>query len=328
MSVSDQSVEGAGGQVPEKTRTLIILNHPGWQNRQDFEEIKAKIDELAPEIDVQIVRVDHPAESLDPEVWNRPCLIVSFGPLNPFQPKRGQIFCGKFIPKFEQLVRLNRAGVPVPLSAPLVFGRKLDKRKWGPLVVLKPTTPGFMSHGAVFLMRTERVDELAPAVFPAGHPVRKLPILVQRFVDTGEVASYYRVLTLFGEPLYCRKGYAAKKRPPLDAPDAVLLKGQIATNAEFGEHEPAYDSDVLMLARRAYHAVPNIPLQGVDIIRDATTGQLYVLELNSGGNTWHFSSRFIAQIPTASPREDRIAQFGAWDIAAQVLIRKTQEHAA
>jgi hypothetical protein len=221
-------------------------------------------------------------------------------------------------------MRLTRSGVPVPLSAQLIFGKKLDKRIWGRLVVLKPTTPGFMSHGAVFLMRTEKVAELAPAVFPLGHPVRKLPILVQRFVDTGEVASYYRVLTLFGKPLYCRKGYAAKARPPLDAPDEVLLKGQIATNAEFGKHQPAYDPDVLELARRAYMAMPAIPLQGVDIIREAASGRLFVLEINSGGNTWHFSSRYIEQIPTASPREDRIAQFGAWDIAARVLIEKTR----
>ena len=52
-----------------------------------------------------------------------------------------------------------------------------------------------------------------------------------------------------------------------------------------------------------------------------------MLEINAGGNTWHFSSRYIESIPNASTREERIAQFGAWDVAARILIKKTREQA-
>jgi hypothetical protein len=317
-------------QQSAKSRTLILVNHPGWQKRQDFEEIQAKIDALAAEIDVQIVDATKSADQLDDAIWQRPCLIVSFGLLQPFRPKRGLIYCCRPIPKFEQLVKLHGANIPVPFSAQLAFGKQLDKRTWGPLVVLKPTTPGFMSQGAVYLMRTERVADLAEVVFPFGHPSRRLPVLVQQFVDTGEWPSYYRVLTLFGEPLYCFRSYTPKPRPPLDASDEVLLKAQIATNIESSsrkQHHAASDADVLDLARRAHAAMPAIPLQGVDIIREAATGRLFVLEINPGGNTWHFSSRHIEQRPSAGSREERIAQFGAWDIAARVLIKKTQEEA-
>ena len=142
----------------------------------------------------------------------------------------------------------------------------------------------------------------------------------------------------FGEPLYCRKGFTLKPRPPLDAPDEVLLKAQIATNAETGTRKRAQfsnDADVLDLARRAYAAMPAIPLQGVDIIREAASGRLFVLEINAGGNTWHFSSTYMeerrksrpAEEQSAHPREERIAQFGAWDVAARVLIKKTREEA-
>jgi hypothetical protein len=245
------------------------------------------------------------------------------------------IYCCRPIPKFEQLVKLNRANIPVPLSAQLVFGKQLDKQIWGPLIVLKPTTPGYMSHGAVFLMRPERVADLAELVFPPGHPSRRLPVLVQQFVDTGEWPSYYRVLTLFGEPLYCRMAYTPKPRPALDAPDEVLLKAQIATNVESSariHHHAANDPDVLDLARRAYAAMPAIPLQGVDIIREAATGRLFVLEINAGGNTWHFSSKRMEERRKSHPetyltREERIAQFGAWDVAARVLIERARQQA-
>lgn len=176
-------------------------------------------------------------------------------------------------------------------------------------------------------MRTERVADLAEVVFPSGHLSRRSPVLVQQFVDTGEWPSYYRVLTLFGEPLYCRKAFTHRQRPPLDAPDETLLSAQIATNAARRQHHAASDPDVLELARRAYDAMPAIPLQGVDIIREATTGQLFVLEINAGGNTWHFSSSYIEQIPDASSREEKITQFGAWDVAARILTKKTLEDA-
>ena len=119
----------------------------------------------------------------------------------------------------------------------------------------------------------------------------------------------------------------------------ILLKAQIATNAESGTRKQYHfsdDADVLDLARRAYAAMPYIPLQGVDIVRHAASGRLFVLEINAGGNTWHFSSLYMEQRRKSRPREEqspqitreeRIAQFGAWDVAARVLIKKTQEEA-
>jgi hypothetical protein len=317
-------------QLSAKSRTLILVNHVNRQRRQDFQEIKENIEVLAPEIDVQIFEVGESISELDERAWQRPCLVVSFGAPLGFRPKRGLVYCCRPIPKFQQLEKLNKAGIPVPLSALLKFGAALNKDFWGPLVVLKPTTPGFMSKGAVFLMRTERVAELAEVVFPKGHPSRRLPVLVQRFVDTGNLPSYYRTLTLFGEPLYCRKGYTAEPRPPLDASDEVLLKAKVATNALFGERHAANDPDVLRLARQAYAAMPAIPLQGVDIIREEATGRLFVLEVNPGGNTWHFSSQHtqhFQQFAGATSRAERIAQFGAWDVAARILITKTLKEA-
>ena len=65
-------------QQSAKSRTLILVNHPGLQKRQDFEEIRAKIDALAPEIDVQIVEAGQSVDEFDDDIWQRPCLVVSF----------------------------------------------------------------------------------------------------------------------------------------------------------------------------------------------------------------------------------------------------------
>ena len=70
-----------------------------------------------------------------------------------------------------------------------------------------------------------------------------------------------------------------------------------------------------------------MPLKGCDIIRDAATGALFVLELNPGGNTWRFSSHYLARERAGRPREHealRVRQFDAFRMAARVLVRQTE----
>jgi hypothetical protein len=92
-------------------------------------------------------------------------------------------------------------------------------------------------------------------------------------------------------------------------------------------HSLVNDMEVMAFARRAARAMPAIPLQGMDIVRDARTGKLYALENNSGGNTWHFSSKMFESGKKKITRDMRIAQFGAWDIAARVLAERTLREA-
>ena len=91
-----------------------------------------------------------------------------------------------------------------------------------------------------------------------------------------------------------------------------------------------YKADVVALAAAAHRAIPEAPMKGCDIIRDATTGRLYVLELNPGGNTWHFSSSFLAETRARfGPGYDRqrLSQIDAFGTAAQVLAERTQAEA-
>ena len=90
------------------------------------------------------------------------------------------------------------------------------------------------------------------------------------------------------------------------------------------------EADVLALARAAHEAIPEIPLKGCDIIREATTGKLYVLEVNSGGNTWHFSSGYFSGL-RRELGEDFVStmhrQFDAFRTAARVLAARTNAEA-
>ena len=88
-----------------------------------------------------------------------------------------------------------------------------------------------------------------------------------------------------------RFGTVSIQRVDLGSTDAVIEAAPIAYQADANrERLLIRDADVLAMARAAHKVFPEIPMIGCDIIREARTGDLYVLELNPGGNTWHFSS--------------------------------------
>jgi hypothetical protein len=86
---------------------------------------------------------------------------------------------------------------------------------------------------------------------------------------------------------------------------------------------------VLEFARKAAGAFPDIPLLGIDVIQNIGSGELSVLEVNAGGNTWHFSSPSSAYWRKEHPELAAAmkSQFGAFRKAAEVLIRQTRKHA-
>jgi hypothetical protein len=205
---------------------------------------------------------------------------------------------------------------------------KLDPGIWGNFVVLNPMH--INSHGeGIHLVRTAGVSALTLETFPQDHPIRKDEYIVQQFIDTGDFPSHYRVLSFLGEALSFRRNFMTIKRPPLDASDEDLMRGSIVSNfdAEGGGTELVADPDVLDFARRMHAAMPGIPLQGLDILRNVEDGKLYALESNCGGNTWVFSSEAGEKARRFLGNGPMIKQFGAWDIAADALIRHTRAQA-
>ena len=87
------------------------------------------------------------------------------------------------------------------------------------------------------------------------------------------------------------------------------------------------DAAVIALAERASAALPLVPVLGIDILRDANTAELFVVELNSLGFSWHFSSpsgiAFQAQFGF-----DLSAQFDGRRKAARLLAEACLKYAS
>lgn len=312
-----------------KQRHLVMVNRPGWQSPEDFVEIAARISLQAPEIGIFIADYRRPDPRLEEAAASRPTLVFSPCALKSFLPRRGAVAAGRAIDKPAQLTRLQQLGIPVPKWAVLAPELRLDPADWGPYVMLKPTSSRSAKAKGLVIAPTETIRHQSPGDYPEGHHGRHGPLMVQTFIVTGTAATHYRVLTLFGEALTCLLNERNAPLPELAALKAPLVSEEIATNS----HSPsdrtfrlAHDPDVLDLAKRAHAAFPEVPVKGVDIIRDAKTGVLYVLELNCTSNAWHISSNYFAEFRTGIlERQHQIAQFGAWDVAAKVLIEKTRE---
>lgn len=312
----------------EAERNLILVRQPGWQAMDDWHAIARHVREIEPRIEVFVVDADLPNAYTRRAAARRPTLVVSPGLLGSFRPRRGRICHGRQIAKIEQFRLLANAGVPTPKTALLTPSLTMDPAEWGEFVILKPSDLRTASYGSgIQLMRTRRVRYIPAAEYPQGHPARLGPMIVQQFIDSGDIPGITRVLTLFGEPLYAHVIRAAHYAVDRSANDDKIERAVVATQAyEDAERVFVAEEDVLAIARSAHRAVPDVPLKGVDVIRDAASGKLYVLEMNTGANVWHFSSEHLAaKRATLGPEWVRTmhTQFDAFRTAARVLVERT-----
>ena len=82
--------------------------------------------------------------------------------------------------------------------------------------------------------------------------------------------------------------------------------------------------DVLALARRAHEAFPTVPVLGVDIVRDAATGALSVLEVNVTGGCFHLTSIAVGRIQREHGIDTR-RQFGGAAAVARGIHQRIQQ---
>jgi len=312
---------------PQYSRHLVMVHRPGWQAIEDFAEIRKRIMATRPDIAVLIASTRLHDPVLEQLAAARPTLVFSPCALTSFLPRRGRVFAGRAIDKFTQLQRLAEIGVSVPRSAILSPGLEINPAEWGTHVMIKPAGSRSARGLGLAIVPTEQVRYRAPEDYPEGHPGRHGPMLAQSFIVTGPAARHYRVNTLFGEPLYCMLNERTTPLPDLTGVTESLQSTALATNLEAAGSRRlslVADDDVLDLARRCHESFPDVPLKGVDIVRDIGSGKLFVLELNCTSNTWHVSSDYFARFRTgATAREKMVGQFGMWDVAARVLIEKT-----
>ena len=291
---------------------LVIVHTPGLQALSDFTTIKALIAERAPDIEVFIFGNHRRHSVMRKWVAGRRTLVFSPTPITAFSPIRGKVHACRGLGKMEEVRRLAAAGLRVPESILVMPDTRLDPQSWGAFTVLKPTT-GRQGRD-VRLVRTRDV-RWTPS-----------PTIAQRFIDTGEKARNYRVTTVFGRPIFSWLGEGLIPRPVLDGAGNDQIELPIAANAGERRLELNFDAEVLRYGVDIARAFPEIPVLGIDIVREAATGLLYGIEVNSVGFTWHLSSD-SARERMKEHGVDLYSQFGALDIIADALIEVTRREA-
>jgi hypothetical protein len=309
-------------------RHLVLVHQHEAQDVADFHAIASRIRAKASDIGVFVVENDRLMASTRREAAKAPTLVMSPGPLDQFRPLRGTVYAGRPMSKLVELQRLKDGGIPVPDFQALGRGERPSPARFGDVVIIKPAFDMASMGRDVHLSRTKMASGDYPRHWPANHPGRREPMIAQRFIDTGPYPSHYRVITLFSEVLFARRCTSTRPRAPLDGPQDMLWRSVVQPDYGHRDYVIARDEDVLDLARRTYAAMPDIPLQGIDIIREVGTGRLFVLEINPGGNTWLFSSIFAAGAKKDLGMDDLSVPFQSWEVAADALIRKTREEAS
>ncbi len=252
--------------------------------------------------------------------WFRPTLSLSLYCVPGRKLLPGKFVTGYFLPKHQEYRRLEAAAVPVPAWTVIEPETRLDPAMWGPYVVEKPA---FGVRGAnVRIRKTGRVAYADPHSYPVGHYGREGPMLAQKFVYTGPWPTSFRVITLFGEVLLCYRQTSTAHGYPLQGRWRFRDTGgiNIVSNTKDMKAELADDADIIALAERGHRAAfPECPVLGLDIVRDAETGDLFVLESHPQGS-WLFSGATGRKIQTDN-RLDFKAQFDALAKAAGILAR-------
>jgi hypothetical protein len=327
------------------TKRNLIIIHRGPAYERDFDEIAAKVHALDRNITVyhlpDNLKVEFPVGT-----WQHPTLTVSLSSRFRLPVRRGPLLKNYQVEKLAQQEVFRKNGIATPPALPFRFGMRLDPIVFGEYVVLKPSDLRLTSTGrGIHLLRRRQAEKLTLHDFPVDHPIRinQKRYIVQRFIDTGEHVSDSRVATFFGRVLYANTATARNPMPALPESAPNLLSNTISGLVQESDWCWRPEPDMLELAKRVHAAFPNIPLLGTDILREARTGRLYVLECNPGGNTWHFSSVFGRSVwqvkmgrsfgasekdAQAVGRKLLLDQFNAFDLVAEELLEKTQELAA
>jgi hypothetical protein len=138
----------------------------------------------------------------------------------------------------------------------------------------------------------------------------------------------YRVNTLFGRVMYSMVITGNTARPPLRGPSDFEAGGpggrsvSIVSNARDSSAAFCGDAQIIRLGERAARAFPDLPMLGVDILKDAGSGALRVTEVNALGHNWNFTAEFVEAF-----RLDIEQQFDGLRKAAYVLAEETQRQA-
>lgn len=311
----------------------FVVNAKRQGRYKDILNVKSCIEKHAPDIAVSIL--SHKASFA--RWWQ--LMLLSFNPtlIIDMVPRANRIIKltrGCYLKhwhagdKVKELQLLENAHIPVPKWSVIQPGTVLDREEWGAYVVVKPSRG---KRGAyVWIQKTTRVRYKSPEEYPEGHQGRIAPMIAQKFIYTGKWPVAYRVLTFLGSPLVAiRYDGQRNNNYPLDGPDSFNIAGgrSIVANAMGCQIQCVNDPDIIELARQVHSVFPDVPSLGVDIIREESTGQLYVLETNPVGDSWILSCDMGMKMQEQFGL-DFYAQFSAIESVSQAAIDAARRLAA
>lgn len=273
---------------------LLLIAQPHHVPLADFQRLAQEIQAIAPEVHAYALWDRARGWRPEKSVLERPTMVFCPVPIRSFSPWRGAVFQCRRLHKSEEYRAMQDIGIPVPRWGLVTPEALPDLEGFGPYVVMKPDWSG---KGAdVKIVRRGRVRWRPPTTdYTKRLQGDRGNWLVQDFIYTGPQPVSYRVTTLFGEALWSWKIQADTTRRPLghryDFHNGAGGGGMSIVSSGKGSVFSLIDEPELNdLAQRVCRAFPAIPVLGVDMVRDMDTGQLYVIEVNAGGFTWHVCS--------------------------------------
>jgi amino acid adenylation domain-containing protein len=293
---------------------VLFLGDDG--DPDSYARVARSVEEFDPTIQTAIVK-DKPGWSV--ELPNRPTLFFSPALIRNRPRIPGCIACGYPLSKSEEYLILAEAGISVPRWVTLREDELPNLEGFGDYVVRKPD---YGAKGAeVRIVKRERVRWKRVVTSAAGPSPT---LLVQEFIYTGLWPVSYRVNTLFGRVLYCIRITGNVSRPALRGPNDFDSRGSgnavsIVSNVRDSKAEYCNDVEILRFGERAARAFPDLPMLGVDILKEASSGRLLVTEVNALGHNWNLSKEFRDNF-----RIDAASQFDGLRKAAYVLAEQTQ----
>jgi len=216
------------------------------------------------------------------------------------------------------------AGLPYLPTQEFKWGGGIDPELYGDWVVLKPSKISSTGR-SINMVPTRLVHKLKIEDFPQDHLIHKDNYLIQKFIKTGKKPIHYRATVFLDEVILSWNAEHNNDYPDFNSNLETLLSKTVASNEKaFRKVFFKSDADLNELAIKTAKFFPHNPIFGIDLIRDEATGKYYILELNSGGNVWHFSSKEgVGPREGLGGRTAMLSQYKALEKSAHAIINKT-----
>ena len=308
-----------------KTKTnLVLLSRHEYHTAGALAPVVEHVRRIADDVVPHIVEDRRLTRWRRLSLAMRPTLVFSAAQVRKWRALRGRVYQGRrFMTKADEYARLEAAGVPVPHWTLLREGHDADVSGFDEYVITKPIRGGRGAHVRIRRRGRVRWSPMKDPPYP-----ENTDLIAQRFVYTGPWPVCYRVSTLFGRAISSWRVVADAGGRPLTGPDrfgdgggyVILSSGK---GCRFTcNHEP----DVIEFGERAAAALPEVPLLGIDILREQPSGKLFVIETNPSGWTWPFGS-FVLRSVERDNGLDFAAEFDGPRLVAKILVERARAEA-